>query len=90
MWPRVPSGSLASSVSRTACTVVARGCRVSASTWGGPPVHDQVCLSPEAPIGKGERTVGADKRRYRPTPTDPDMGGNQTPYSLRLQGEGEG
>lgn len=34
MWPRVPSGSLASSVSRTACTVVARGCRVSASTWG--------------------------------------------------------
>lgn len=30
---KVPSGSLASSVSRTAWTVVARGCRVRASTW---------------------------------------------------------
>lgn len=53
MWPRVPSGSLASSVSRTACTVVARGCRVSASTWGTACVT-RAAWARRLQIGKGK------------------------------------
>lgn len=75
MWPSVPSGSLASSVSRTACTVVARGCRVSASTWGVcVSIYDQGCLSQEA-WERGTQTRCATAL----PPTDPGDGWKSNP-----------